>query len=229
MVSLFASLPPEVILRLFQHATDFATVNALVRTSSIFHCIWLMNANTIALTVLPKAIESYHEAHTLATLQDEAEEAESPSAGRRRSQRELVIVLVRRVLVNSRLVTGFYERDILPVLKRSVPNEHDMYVRSPLNRKRFIKTLYHLKVLAFVYGLNGLSTPVLPDIQEDDLVDISEVSSWLRRRLSANRRRELGVDELLMEGRWLQKFLDHRLAVIHASDRGDISEPLAEQ
>lgn len=219
MLSHFTHLPPEVILRLFQHATDFATVNALVRTSSIFHCVWLMHANTIALTVLPKAIECYHEAHILVNLQEQVEEAENPAAARRKSHRELVIVLVRRVLINSRVITGFYERDILPLLENSGPNEYNIYARPLLGRTRIIKTLYHLKVLALAYGLNGSSPPVFPDIREDDLINLSEVSSWLRRASPAERRRELGVDELLTERRWLQNFLDNRLAIIHASNR----------
>ncbi|KAL8987999.1 MAG: hypothetical protein Q9177_002864 [Variospora cf. flavescens] len=218
MLSHFTHLPPEVILRLFQHATDFATVNALARTSSIFHCVWLMHANTIALTVLPKAIECYHEAHILVKLQEQVEEAENPAAARRKSHRELVIVLVRRVLINSRAITGFYERDILPLLENSRPNEYDIYARPLLGRTRIIKTLYHLKVLALAYGLNGSSPPVFPDIREDDLINLSEVSSWLRRASPAERRRELGVDELLTERRWLQNFLDNRLAIIHASN-----------
>ncbi|KAI4117797.1 MAG: hypothetical protein LQ338_007495 [Usnochroma carphineum] len=213
-LSRFTSLPPEVIVRIFQHVSDFATAHALVRTSSVFHCVWLMNANTIAITILPKAIECYHEARALVGAQERAETFASNVGGRRKSHREVVIVLVRRYLEDARLLIGFYESHIVPVLERTGSNTTNLYARPLLERKRFLKTLYHLRTLAFMHKANDGSSSFLSDIEEWDLIDVSEVTSWIRRRLSPEWRRELGVDTLLTESKWLQTWLDGRLAVI---------------
>lgn len=213
----FTNLPPEVILRIFQHVDRFATVNAIVRTASIFHCVWLMNANTIALAVLPRAIDCYDEAHTLAEAQEWAEVSIHSSTGRRQSHRETIIVLIRRYLENSRLITGFYESNILPVLGRFKSIEGDMYARPLLERERFLTTLYHLKTLAVMHKTTQMSTSILSCISESELIDLSEVASWLRRRTHVKRRIELGVNDLLMESRWLQSWLDNHLAALHTN------------
>ncbi|KAL8912450.1 MAG: hypothetical protein Q9171_002543 [Xanthocarpia ochracea] len=115
-LSTFTSLPPEVILRIFQHTDDFATLNALVRTSSIFHCLWLLNANSTALAVLPKAVLCYAEAQWLVQAQELKEPTARTPEGQGRSYRGEIIVLVRRYLTNARLVYSFYESNVQPVL-----------------------------------------------------------------------------------------------------------------
>lgn len=214
-------LPSELILRIFQHANDFTSVIALVRTSSIFHCVWLMNANTIALAVLPKAVECYHEAHSLVEAQERAEGSEHPSGGRHKSHRELIIGLVRRYLGNARVVTSFHTSFILPVLERSGSNEGNLYARPLLERKRFLRTLYHLKALAILHKAKDINPPILLGMTVDDLTDISEVACWIRVRVPMERRRELGVDDFLTESWWLQGWLDNRLAAIHSTQASD--------
>lgn len=205
----FTDLPPEVILKIFQNASDFTTVNALVRTSSIFHCIWLLNANTICPAVLPNAIECYQDARCLVEVQEQAEALANPSVCRRRSRRGKVIVLVRRYLENSALVGRFYKNHIPPVIesyeviKSTVP--------PLLERSRFIKTLYHLKTLAIMHEVSGTSCSVLSNLDKPALVDISDFAIWLYRKSPLERRRELGLEKLVMGSYWLQNWLDHVL------------------
>lgn len=222
--SQFTQLPPEVILRIFQCISDFATINALVRTSSIFHCTWLMNANSIALTVLPKTIQCYDKAHKLVEAQEWAEAMEDYSGDRRQSYREAVIVLVRRYLENSRLVTSYYDNNILPLLGRLDSKEGSRDLQLLLERERFLTTLYHLKTLAVVRETDGGRPSTLAGLQESELIDLAEVASWLRRRAPAQQCIELGVNNLLADSRWLQGQLDSRLAALY-TDKESLQDP----
>ncbi|KAL8938941.1 MAG: hypothetical protein Q9216_003627 [Gyalolechia sp. 2 TL-2023] len=211
----FSNLPPEVILKIFQCVSDFATVNALVRTSSVFHCTWLMNANSIALTVLPKTIECYDQARSLVEAQEWAEECGHHSGGRHQSHREVVIVLVRRYLENSRLITGYYESNIRPVLERLGSKKNSRDPRPLLERPRFLKTLYNFKTLAVIHETDKARPSTLSNVQKSELIDLAEVASWFRRSVPVQQRLELGVDHLLADGRWLQGWLDSHLAALH--------------
>ncbi|KAL8899499.1 MAG: hypothetical protein Q9192_001546 [Flavoplaca navasiana] len=213
-LSPFTSLPPEVILRIFHHADTFATVNALVRTASIFHCLWLLNANSIALTVLPKAVVCYPEAQRLVQAQELKEPIPSTLEGRRQSQRGEIIVLVRRCLTNARLVCDFYESNVRPVLVDRKEKQLDTTKWPLLERNRFIRTLYHLQTLAVIHEYSDASYPVLSHIGHQELVDLSELASWFRRVSSMERCRELGVEALIQDARWLQKWMDIRWASI---------------
>ena len=89
-------LPPEVMLEIFRSADSFATMNALVRSSRTFHRIWLMHANSISVAILPNCIEYYRDAECLVYAQEQAGSLVAPFAGRPRSKREKVIILVKR-------------------------------------------------------------------------------------------------------------------------------------
>ncbi|KAL9597787.1 MAG: hypothetical protein Q9219_004914 [cf. Caloplaca sp. 3 TL-2023] len=211
-------LPPEVILRIFQHAENLATVNSLVRTSSIFHCIWLMNANSIALAVLPRSINCYREAQELVEVQEWAETFKPSFGGRRQSHREIVIVLIRRYFENAQLINSFYERNILPLLGNTDSRDGKSSSQPLLERQRFLATLYHLKTLAVMHQIGMVNPSFLHGIREHELVDLAEVASWFRRRATVRRYPGLGVEDLT-ESRWLQSWLDNRLAAIRAENR----------
>ncbi|CAO1596483.1 hypothetical protein XANCAGTX0491_000328 [Xanthoria calcicola] len=213
-LSCLTSLPPEVILRIFKHAADFATVSALVRTASIFHCLWLLNANSISVAVLPKAVVCYPEARCLVQAQELREPIANTSEGRRQSHRGKVIVLVRRFLTNARLVNGFYDRNVQPVLADVREKKIDITKWPLLERAPFVRTLYHLQTLAVIHENADLSCPVLSHIGQQELVDMSELASWLRRVSRVERRIELGVETLLRDTRWLQKWMDSRWAAM---------------
>ena len=213
-LSPFTRLPPEVILRIFQHADDFITINALVRTASIFHCLWLLNANSTALAVLPKAVLCYAEAQWLVQAQELKEPTASTPEGRRRSHRGDIIVLVRRYLTNARLVCGFYESNVQPVLVDLTAKGVDTKKWPLLERTRFVRTLYHIKALAVTHEHPDASCPVPSHIGRQELVDMSELASWLRRVSTLERRTELGVETLLRDTRWLQRWMDIRWAAI---------------
>ncbi|KAL8729461.1 MAG: hypothetical protein Q9166_004709 [cf. Caloplaca sp. 2 TL-2023] len=210
-----ANLPPEILLRIFLHADDLATVNALVRSSSIFHCLWLLNANSIAIAVLPKVIECYDEAQCLVRAQELGEPIASAHGRRSRSHREAVIVLVRRYLANARLVCGFYQNNIQPVLANLATKGVDITRWPLLERTRFIRLLYQLKALAILHEHSLPRSNVLSPIGRYELIDLSELASWFRRESPLERRVELGVEALLADTRWLQKWMDIRWAEIH--------------
>ncbi|KAL8773187.1 MAG: hypothetical protein Q9209_001863 [Squamulea sp. 1 TL-2023] len=213
-LSPFTTLPPEVILRIFKHANDFATINALVRTASIFHCVWLLNANSIAVTVLPEAVVCYTEAQCLVEAQELKEPTASTPEGRRRSQRGDIIVLVRRYLTNARLVCHFYESNIRPVHEHLMTEGVDVTKWPLLERTPFIRSLYYLKALAVIHEYSDASCPVLSRTGQRELIDISELASWFRREATVERRMDLGVESLLQDNRWLQKWMDVRWAAI---------------
>ncbi|KAL8679825.1 MAG: hypothetical protein Q9186_003941 [Xanthomendoza sp. 1 TL-2023] len=200
-------LPPEVILRIFKHADDFATVNALVRTSSIFYCVWLLNANSIVIEVLPNAIESYHEARGLVQAQEHAELCANTHEKRNRSHREVIIILVRRYLTNARLVCSVYESNLRPVLVDLTAKGHDVTKMPLLQRTRFIGTLYRFQALALAHQYSDTDSPFLSHIRRPDLIDMSELASWFRRVSTLERRTELGIDALLQDTRYLPKFV----------------------
>lgn len=201
-------LPPEVILRIFHDADDFMTVNALVRTSSIFHSIWLMNANSIARTILPRSIECYDEAHDLVQAQTCAQSTTNTHEDRNRSHREIIIVLVRQYLTNARLVCSFYESNIRPVLVNLTAEGKDVSALPLLKRTSFIGTLYRLKTLALVHGYSLTKSPVLSRVGHRELVDIAELASWFRRASTQDCRTEIGVEALLRDTRWFQTWMD---------------------
>ncbi|KAL8808316.1 MAG: hypothetical protein Q9182_000136 [Xanthomendoza sp. 2 TL-2023] len=207
-------LPPEVILRIFKQADDFATVNALVRTSSVFYCVWLMNANSIVIAVLPNAIESYHQARSLVQAQEYEELCANTHEKRHRSHREVIIVLVRRYLTNARLVCSFYERNLRPVLVDLIAKGYDVTNMPLLQRTRFIGTLYHFKALALAHQYSYTDSLFLSHIGRNDLIDMSELASWFRRVSTLERRTELGVEALLQDTRWLQNWMDDRWVAI---------------
>ncbi|KAL8936624.1 MAG: hypothetical protein Q9211_004098 [Gyalolechia sp. 1 TL-2023] len=133
-----------------------------------------------------------------------AEESEHHAGGRHRSHREVIIVLVRRYVENSRLITGYYERNILPILGDLGSKKGNRDPRPLLERGRFLTTLYHLKTLAVIHEADAASPPNISTIQRSELIDLAEVASWLRRRAHVQQRIELGVHHLLADNRWLQ-------------------------
>ncbi|KAL8787807.1 MAG: hypothetical protein Q9213_001994 [Squamulea squamosa] len=201
-------------LRSQMHTSDFATINALVRTASIFHCLWLLNANSIAVAVLPKTVLCYTEAQCLVEAQELKEPTASTPEGRGGSHRGDIIVLVKRFLTNARLVCGFYENNIRPVHEHLVTEGVDVTKWPLLERTPFIRSLYHLKALAVVREYSDASCPVLSHTGQRELIDISELASWFRREATLQRRVELGVESLLQDNRWLQKWMDVRWAAI---------------
>lgn len=64
------NLPPELILNIFQSLDNFASVNALVRTSRIFYHTWLSNPASISDAVLPRVIHFFEQASKLVHIQE---------------------------------------------------------------------------------------------------------------------------------------------------------------
>lgn len=205
---LLSHLPPEVILQIFRYADNFSTANALLRTSSVFHCIWLLNANTIAVSILPRAVRYYTEARVLVDAYEQEAKLSQVYDGRPRSHREAVIVHVRRFLSASDLLFNFYETSILPNLK--LPGSTSPYL--PLDRDHFLPALYRLKTLAICCQTPQIKSSALEAVTKVELIDMCEVISWLRRKCPWETQEELGIQELIAQRKWLQNWFDRHLA-----------------
>lgn len=205
---LLSNIPPEVILQIFRYADDFSTANALLRTSSVFHCIWLLNANAIAVSILPRAVRYYAEARVLVHAYEQEAKLSQVYDGGPRSHREAIIVHVRRFLSASDLLFNFYENSILPNLK--LPGGTSSYM--PLDRDRALPALYRLKTLAISCHNPQIESPALESITKPELIDMCEVISWLRRKCPLETQEELGLQELIAQSKWLQNWFDRHLA-----------------
>ena len=214
--SLFSDLPPEVILQVFRFGDNFATVNALLRTSSVFHCIWLLNANTIAAAVLPRAIPYHAEATSLVQAQEQEAKLNPTYNGGPRCHREEVIVKAKRFFSASDLLRRYYDDSIFPTrMNIGLPQDGPFFIL--LDRDRFLPAFYRLKTLAILFRVMQIPSEALNGVSKDDLIDMCEITSWLRRKCPHERQEELGVKDLLSSSRWLQKWFDTRLAQLRTT------------
>lgn len=90
-----ATLPPELILNIFLLLDNFASVNALIRTSRIFHHTWLLNPGSISDTILPRAIHFFEEACKLVHIQEQR-------SVRIDDLHRAIVLRTRRLLLNER-------------------------------------------------------------------------------------------------------------------------------
>lgn len=219
-----ATLPVEILLSIFRHTDDFTTVNAFLRSSSVFYCTWLMHANSIALSILPKAIECYDEAHELFEAQARTETHQNLCLEPCKSNREAVIALCKRFFRNAQIVTTFYEHYVIPAAAEINTTKH--WNNWPLvDRSRLLRTLYRLQTLCVLHDLHDASSMDLVAITPQDLIDLCDVARWIRFRTPMERRSELGLDHLTLDYRWFQKWLDSRWASVDRGSQGQSESP----
>ncbi|KAL9582893.1 MAG: hypothetical protein Q9212_003038 [Teloschistes hypoglaucus] len=213
------TLPVEILLSIFRHADDFTTVNAFLRSSSILYRTWLVHANSIALAVLPKAIDCYNEASELFEAQAQTEALQTFPPKLCKSNREAVIALCKRFFQNADIVTAFYKHYVIPAAAGI--NTVGQWNNWPLeDRSRLLRTLYRLKTLCVLHDLHDASSLDLVAIGPQDLIDLCDVARWIRFRTPKERRSELGLEHLTLDYRWFQKWLDSRWASMGKSGQG---------
>ncbi|KAL9589948.1 MAG: hypothetical protein Q9203_001229 [Teloschistes exilis] len=202
-----ATLPVEILLNIFRHADDFATVNAFLRSSGILHRTWLVHANSIALAVLPNAIECYDEARELSEAQAHTEALQTLPPKLCKSNREAAIALCKRFFRNADIVATFYKNYVIPAAAEINTVGH--WNNWPLvDRSRLLRTLYRLKTLCVLHDLQDANSLDLVAIGPQDLIDLCDVARWIRFRTPVERRSELGLEHLTLDYRWFQKWLD---------------------
>lgn len=69
----FSTLPPELICRVFEFATDFTVIAALAQTVCPFYRIWRKFPTPICRAVAPRVLFSLADAERLLDMQEEAE------------------------------------------------------------------------------------------------------------------------------------------------------------
>lgn len=93
--SLFSTLPPELICRVFESADDFSVVATLAQTARIFYH---KNPTSICQAVAPRIFSNLTDAERLLDMQEEAEVVSQSQDGREQKP----IVRAKRLLFNAR-------------------------------------------------------------------------------------------------------------------------------
>lgn len=105
-MSSFASLPSELLCRIFELLPDFSTLTALTLTSRLFHSIWLTHSHRIAANITPRVISHLTEAENLAAAQEDREAlAPQPPLPQQQQRHLQVISRLRRLLHNARIAS----------------------------------------------------------------------------------------------------------------------------
>ncbi|KAI4266469.1 MAG: hypothetical protein LQ337_008797 [Flavoplaca oasis] len=105
-ISSLATLPPELLYRIFELLPDFSTLTALTLTSRLFRSIWLTHSHRIAPNITPQVISHLTEAENLATAQEKDEAlVQHPSLSQQQQRHLQIISRLRRLVHNAHLAS----------------------------------------------------------------------------------------------------------------------------
>ena len=98
--SLFSTLPPELICRVFEFAAEFSVVAALAQTACPFYYTWRKFPTSICRAVAPRVLFSLADAERLLDMQEEAE-----AMGQEKLE-QISFIRAKRLLFNARCASA---------------------------------------------------------------------------------------------------------------------------
>ncbi|KAL9007492.1 MAG: hypothetical protein Q9180_009639 [Flavoplaca navasiana] len=176
-MSSLASLPPELLCRIFELLPDFSTLNALTLTSRLFRSIWLTHSHRIAPYITPRVISHLTEAEKLATAQENDEaRVQHPSLSQQQQRHLRLISRLGRLLHNAHLASL-----VCDSFARACAAKHDPWCRftrlSPVDSRRpelrrVFYRLWLLVLMSWPQRRNSLKNRALHEL--DKLRDLMQ-------------------------------------------------------
>lgn len=203
--SLFSTLPPELILLIFESVSSLTEVANLIRTAQSFRHVWQLNASSICYKFFPQAIDCFSEAEQLVDAQDEVETQQQQEQQQQQSQQhhQRALRRTKTILSNAHhvsLVCDFYETELIPevVLNRYVKREHPCHYLTSTERTRFTRSYYRLWIFTIIGNIRcslGLRSSFLARLSNKELYCMREVGVWLASAVDKEELLRLGLLE----------------------------------
>ncbi|KAI9876845.1 MAG: hypothetical protein M1830_005479 [Pleopsidium flavum] len=189
--SSFSTLPPELILLIFESVSSLNEVANLIRTARVVRHVWQLKATPISYTFFPRAIDCFSEAQQLVDAQEqvEAEQQQQQESQHHDHQKDHQTALSRteRILSNARHVSlscDFYETEMIPqiVLNKHINKDHTYHYLTSTERTRFTQTYYRMwtfTTMGDTRHSTELRSSFLARLNNRELYRIREVGLWL--------------------------------------------------
>ncbi|KAF1955165.1 hypothetical protein CC80DRAFT_493109 [Byssothecium circinans] len=174
--SLFPTLPPELICRVFEFADDFSVVAALAQTARIFYLTWREHPTSICQAVAPRVFSNLTDAERLLDMQEAAEAVTQSQVGRK----EKSIIRAKRLLSNARCASAAADHwvDICEIHKYF--DREDPRMR-PSELARFEHAFYSvwtIGIMGTVPYLHDQASAFLDECSPRELCRLNELAQW---------------------------------------------------
>ncbi|KAN0098326.1 hypothetical protein V8E51_013989 [Hyaloscypha variabilis] len=179
--SLFSTLPPEIICRVFESADDFSVVAALAQTARIFYQTWRENPTSICRAVAPRVISNLNDAERLLDMQEAAGSVSQSQEGPEQNS----IIRAKRLLFNARCASaaGACWVNLLQIHETFDRGEHrgeDPHMR-PSELARFEHAFYcvwTIGVMGSAPHLQDQASAFLDECSPRELCRLEELAVW---------------------------------------------------
>jgi hypothetical protein len=179
--SLFSTLPPELICRVFESADDFSVVAALAQTARVFYHTWRENPTSICQAVAPRTFTNLTDAERLLDMQEEAEVVSQPQDGREQKS----IIRAKRLLSNARCASAAGDNwvNLCQIHECFDRGEHlgeDPHMR-PSELARFEHAFYcvwTIGVMGKAPHLQDQASAFLDECSPRELCALDELATW---------------------------------------------------
>lgn len=241
--SFFSTLPPELILRIFESVSSLNEVANLIRTARVFRHVWQLNATPISYYFFPRAIDCFPEAEQLVDAQEQAEaeqqqQQQQQQKHHRQETSQTALHQTKRILSNARhvsLVCDFYETEMIPqiVLNKHISKDHPCHYMTTTERTRFTHTYYRMWIFTTMGNVRHsqeLRSSFLARVNNRELYCMREVGLWLTMFADREGLSRLGLiessEEDMQGNGWylawveLAKEWDKRMEDLPGEDRG---------
>ncbi|KAF2177167.1 hypothetical protein K469DRAFT_733064 [Zopfia rhizophila CBS 207.26] len=175
--SLFSTLPPELICRVFESADDFSVVAALAQTARIFHHTWRENPTSICRAVAPRVFSNLTDAERLLDMQEEAEAVSQSQDGREQKSN----IRAKRLLFNARCASAAGDNWVnLCEIHEYFDRGEDPHMR-PSELARFEHAFYcvwTIGVMGRTPHLQDQASAFLDECSPQELCRLAELGEW---------------------------------------------------
>ncbi|KAI9660363.1 MAG: hypothetical protein M1821_009713 [Bathelium mastoideum] len=190
--SLFSTLPPELICRVFKSADDFSVVAALAQTARVLYHIWQKNQGSICQAVAPRVFSNLTDAERLLDMQEEAEAGSQSQDGRKQES----IIRAKRLLFNARCASAASDSWVsLCQIHECFDRGEDPHMR-PSEIARFERAFYRvwtIGIMGRAPHLHGQASAFLDGCGPRELCRLDELAMWAMY-FNENDFRSFGLD-----------------------------------
>ncbi|KAL8724635.1 MAG: hypothetical protein Q9166_007845 [cf. Caloplaca sp. 2 TL-2023] len=189
-----ASLPPELLCRIFKSADDFSVVSALSRTAHIFIDVWRANSSQIYEVVAPRVFSNLTDVERLINVQEEAEALKQLQS--RQHGCDGAGFRVKRLLFNARCASAAYSNWVSVCAIHHYPDRGENPYMRPSERGRFERAFYlvwTIGVMARPKLLQNQASTFLDTCSPRELCRLNEMSTWIEY-YNENDLSSLGLD-----------------------------------
>jgi hypothetical protein len=196
--SVFSTLPPETICRVFDFADDFSVVAALAQTARIFYHTWRENPISICQSVAPRVFSNLTDAERLLDVHEEAEAVNQSQD----SCKQKSIIRAKRLLFNARCASAACDSWVsLCQIHECFDRGEDPHMR-PSELARFERAFYRvwtIGVMGSAPHLQDQASAFLDQCSPRELCRLDELGTWATY-FNENDFGSLGLD--LHDGVW---------------------------